>query len=131
MKSITFIVTFLALLVALPTLGNAADAPAGPALKYFVIILHPVPRLYQESAWTEADNAAVGAHFNRLKEATAAGRVLLAGRTNEPLDKTFGLVVFSATDETEARAFMEGDPCVAAGVMTAELHPYGLALRAK
>jgi hypothetical protein len=26
---------------------------------------------------------------------------------------------------------MNGDPCVAAGVMTATLHPYGLALMAK
>jgi hypothetical protein len=26
---------------------------------------------------------------------------------------------------------MENDPCVKAGVMTAELHPYGVAIRAR
>jgi len=42
-----------------------------------------------------------------------------------------GLVIFTAPDETAAREFMNADPCVVAGVMTATLHPYGLALLAK
>ena len=105
-------------------------APA-PAQKYFLMILRPVERLHTEAAWTESDNAAVYAHFTRLQEGVAAGTVILAGKTDEPLDKTLGLVIFSAADEAEARAFMEGDPSVAVGVMTAELRPYGLALLGK
>ena len=66
-----------------------------------------------------------------IYSAAAAGKVILAGKTDEPLDVTIGLVVIRAADEAEARAFMEGDPCVEAGVMTAELRPYGLAILGK
>lgn len=107
-----------------------APAPA-PKLKHFLIVLRPVPRLFDEKAWTKEDNAAVGAHFNRLKAAVAEGKVILAGRTTEPLDRTMGLVIFAAPDEAAAREFMNADPCVAQGVMTATLHPYGLALLAR
>jgi uncharacterized protein YciI len=116
------------------TVVFAADTPAAPAApkpKHFLIILKPVPRLHDEKAWTKEDNAAVGAHFNRLKAAVAEGKVILAGRTTEPLDQTIGLIIFSAPDEAAAREFMNADPCVAQGVMTATLHPYGLALMAK
>ncbi|MDI1249985.1 MAG: YciI family protein [Lacunisphaera sp.] len=104
---------------------------APPAPRHYLIVLKLVPRLHDDQAWTKEDNAAVGAHFNRLKAGVAAGQVLLAGRTKEPGDRTFGLVVFTAADETAARGFMNADPCIVAGVMTGELHPYGLALMAK
>jgi uncharacterized protein len=119
----------------LAAVAFAADTPAPaaptPKPKHFLIILKPVPRLHDQNAWTKEDNAAVGAHFNRLKAGVAEGKVLLAGRTTEPLDQTIGLIIFSAPDEAAAREFMNTDPCVAAGVMTATLHPYGLALMAK
>jgi hypothetical protein len=40
-------------------------------------------------------------------------------------------VVFTADDEAAARAFMAGDPCVAAGVMLGELRPFSVALLGK
>jgi uncharacterized protein YciI len=55
----------------------------------------------------------------------------MAGRTEEPLDKTFGLVVFVAPSEEAATEFMNTDPVIAAGVMTATLHPYSVALLRK
>ncbi len=124
------------LALALGSTAIAADtpapaAPAAPKPKHFLIILKPVPRLHDEKAWTKEDNAAVGAHFNRLKAAVAEGKVILAGRTTEPLDQTIGLIIFSAPDEAAAREFMNTDPCVTAGVMTGTLHPYGLALLAR
>ena len=97
-------------------------------MQHFLYVLRLVARLHVQGAWTAADNKAVADHFQRLKLATEAGTVLLAGRTAEPLDKTFGIVVFEATDEAAARTFMESDPTVAAGVMTATLHPYSVAL---
>ena len=36
-----------------------------------------------------------------------------------------------AADEPAARSVMESDPAVVAGVMTAELHPYAIALQRK
>lgn len=121
----------LTLLIGRPLRAQDAADSAAPATKHFLIILRPVPRLHTEAAWTDSDNTATYAHFKRLKEAAAEGRVVLAGKTDEPLDRTLGLVILAATDEAEARAFMESDPCVTAGVMTAELRPYGLAIRGK
>jgi len=129
MKTLTLLLACL----ALGRIAFAADAPAAapaPRPQHFLIVLKLVPRLHDEKAWTKEDNAAVGAHFNRLKAGVAEGKVILAGRTTEPLDQTIGLIIFSAPDEAAAREFMNADPCVAQGVMTATLHPYGLALMA-
>jgi uncharacterized protein len=107
----------------------AAQAAATP--KQFLYMLRLVPRLHDDKAWTASDNAAVSRHFQHLKQATEMGTVILAGRTLEPGDRTFGLVVFEAADEETARRFMESDPAVVAGVMTATLHPYAVALQRK
>jgi uncharacterized protein YciI len=113
--------------------GSSAPAPAPAAAKrsHYLYVLRLAPRLHDQKAWTDADNAAVGRHFARLKQGVEAGQVILAGRTNEPLDKTFGLVIFEADDEAAARAFMEADPAVVSGQMTATLHPYAVALLRK
>lgn len=105
-----------------------ANAPPPPAPSTWLMVLRLPPRLHDEKVWTDAERQTVSAHFQRLKEATERGQVILAGRTEESLDKTMGLVVFTAPGEAAAREFMNGDPCVMAGVMTATLHPYGLAL---
>ncbi|MBX9927366.1 MAG: YciI family protein [Gemmatimonadaceae bacterium] len=108
----------------------AATTPAA-ATPQFIYVLRVVPRLYDEKAWTAQDNIAVGAHFARLQAAVQAGSVILAGRTSEPLDKTFGLVVYEAADLAAAEAFARADPAVVAGVMTVEVHPYSVALLRK
>jgi uncharacterized protein len=115
-------IAVFALVVSLP-----AEEPAKP--KQFIYVLHLVPRLFDDKAWTEADKAAVGRHFNRLKAAAESGEMILAGRTPESGDKTFGIAIFEAKDEAAARKFMEEDPAVTAGVMTAELHPFAVALQ--
>jgi uncharacterized protein len=94
-------------------------------------VLHLVPRLHDDKAWTEQDKAAVDLHLNRLKEAIQSGQLILAGRAREPGDKTFGIAIFEATDEAAARKFMEADPAVVAGVMTAELHSFAVVLQRK
>jgi uncharacterized protein YciI len=101
------------------------------AREQYVYVLQVAPRFQDEASWTETENAAVAQHFDRLAQATKAGQVILAGRTNEPLDKTFGLVIFEADSETAAREFMQADPAVIAGLMTATLHPYAVALQRK
>jgi len=71
------------------------------------------------------EEAAMNAHFEYLKKATAEGMVLLAGPC---LDETFGIVVFKAENEDSARAFMMNDPSVENNVMMAELHPLRISL---
>lgn len=131
MKILVLLTAFLSAAAVFGADAPTVPAAAAPKPKHFLIVLRPVPRLHDEKAWTKEDNAAVGAHFNRLKAAVTDGKVLLAGRTTEPLDRTMGLIILAAPDEAAAREFMNNDPCVAAGVMTATLHPYGLALMAK
>lgn len=109
--------------------ASAPQAAAAPKPQHFVYLLRVAPAYHDAARWTKVENDTVGRHFVRLSEATKAGRVVFAGRTNEALDRTFGLVVFEAANEAEAREFMNGDPAVAAGLMTATLHPYVLALQ--
>jgi uncharacterized protein YciI len=99
--------------------------------KQFIYVLHLVPRLYDDKNWTKEDTAALHRHFARFQEAMKTGQLILAGRTSESGDKTFGIAIFEANDEAAARKFMEEDPAVASGLMTAELHPFTVALERK
>ena len=99
--------------------------------KQFIYVLRLVPRLYSDAAWTQEDKMALSRHFARFKHAIETGELILAGRTGEPGDNTFGIAIFEANDETAARKFMESDPAVVAGLMTAELHPFSVALERK
>jgi uncharacterized protein len=108
-----------------------AQTPAPAKPKQFIYVLRLVPRLHADSAWTKDDEMALSRHFARFKHAAEAGELILAGRTMEPGDKTFGIAIFEAADEKAARSFMESDPAVVAGLMTAELHPFAVALQRK
>ena len=103
--------------------------PGNP--KEFIYVLRLVPRLYDDKNWTKEDNTVLERHFARFEEATKSGHLILAGRTKEPGDKTFGIAIFRASDEAAARKFMENDPAVVANLMTAELHPFSVALQRK
>lgn len=117
------------LLAAAPAQAQEHAAPA--KRQQFAYMLRVAPHLQDEAKWSEKDKAATSQHFERLKKATEAGQVILAGRTSEPLDKTFGIVIFEADSEAAARKFMQDDPAVKAGVMKATLHPYAVALQRK
>ena len=90
----------------------------------FAYVLTPCrPTFLQDM--TDAESAKVAEHFAYLQRMLAAGELILAGRCD---DATFGIVIFSATSPAVARARMEDDPAVVAGVMTAKLHPFRVAL---
>ena len=126
------VVMLLGVSMLAPVLVPAqADEAVAVKPQQFIYVLRVAPKYHDEKSWQAADNAAVSSHFKRLQEAVATGQVILAGRTTESLDQTFGIVIFEAASEEAARRFMETDPAVEAGVMTATLHPYAVALRAK
>jgi uncharacterized protein len=108
-----------------------AQAPKTEKPKQFIYVLRLVPRLYSDSNWTKQDNEVLERHFARFQEAAKSGQLILAGRTKEPGDNTFGIAIFEASDEMAARKFMQADPAVAGGLMTAELHPFAVALERK
>ncbi len=90
----------------------------------YVYLLRPV-RAGLAQAPSQDEERILEAHFDRLKEALADRRLILAGPC---LDGAFGIVVFRASSEMEAAAFMEGDPAVREGLMTATLHPFRVSL---
>ena len=108
-----------------------AQTPEPGKQKDFIYLQRLVPRLYDGEKWTNEDKVASDQHFVRFMEATKSGQLILAGRTKEPGDKTFGIAIFTASDEAAARKFMESDPAVLAKLMTAELHPFSVALQRK
>jgi uncharacterized protein YciI len=108
-----------------------AEEPKSGKPKQFIYVLRLVPRLHADSAWTKEDEAVLKRHFARFQQAAESGQLILAGRTSESGDKTFGIAIFEAPDEGAARNFMQEDPAVAAGLMTAELHPFAVALQRK
>lgn len=127
---------FLPLLAASsPVHAQSSDPPSVvESTQQYVYVLRVRDDLRNPANWSDADNAAVQAHFQRLKEHTEAGTVILAGRTTGTdadglmTPKEFGIVVFEAASTADAEAFVNADPAVASGVMTAELFPYRVAL---
>jgi len=108
-----------------------AEEPKPEKPKQFIYVLRLIPRLHSDTAWTKEDEAVLGRHLARFREAIQSGQLILAGRTMERGDKTFGIAIFEATDEAAARAFMEADPAVSEGLMTAEVHPFAVVLQRK
>jgi uncharacterized protein len=84
--------------------------------------------LLNNDNWTEEEDNCVDAHYDRLKADTERGVVIMAGRTLTTTEEGFGIVVFRATSEHEAREYMENDPAVKNGVMSAKFFPFRVAL---
>ncbi|MEQ9617488.1 MAG: SRPBCC domain-containing protein [Phycisphaerales bacterium] len=88
-----------------------------------------VPRPARDDFFTNPDpdeGAKVGEHFRYLQEAIRSGTLVLAGPCTD--FKGPAVVIFHAKDEDAARAFMENDPAIAAGVFNATLHPMNFSL---
>ncbi|HEX6622774.1 MAG TPA: YciI family protein [Pyrinomonadaceae bacterium] len=95
----------------------------------FVYVLKLTPGLLEGKGWTEQDSQIIGRHFRRLQQLHQGGTVILAGRTlNESDPSQFGVVIFEAASEEEARKIMEEDDAVKEKVMTAQLFPFKVAL---
>jgi uncharacterized protein len=94
----------------------------------FLYKLKLVPQLLDEKNWTEKENQIVSEHFISLQHLLNENKLILAGKTEGMDSSTFGIVIFQADNETEARELMENDPAVKKGIMTAELYPYSVAL---
>jgi uncharacterized protein YciI len=73
---------------------------------------------------TDGEAAILSRHFDYLKSLTDLGTVLLFGRTQNSDATTFGITIFRAESEVEARSIMNNDPAVKESVMRAELYPY-------
>ena len=91
---------------------------------HFLIVYNPPRPTFAEDA-SEAEAAVIGEHFDYLKRLLADGQLVMAGRTE---DASMGLAVFEADDRASAETVMASDPAVEAGVFSARLYEYRLAL---
>jgi uncharacterized protein YciI len=96
-----------------------------PQFLYRIVPTRPEMLL---SGPTEREMAIIDAHFAHLQKLADDGVVLLAGRTLETGERTFGLVVFTAPSLADAEVLMRSDPAIAQGVMHCELFPYRVAV---
>lgn len=91
----------------------------------FIYVLTLVRRETLEKT-TPNEEAIIDEHFEYLKRELNEGKLVLAGRC---LKGEFGIVIFNAESEKQAAEFMKNDPAIKKRIMTAELHPFRIALR--
>jgi uncharacterized protein len=94
----------------------------------FLYKLKLIPELLLEENWTDRENNMVYDHFKVLQGLLKEDKLIMAGKTDNLDDSTFGLVILQVDSEETARTIMENDPAVKGGIMTAELYPYSVAL---
>jgi uncharacterized protein len=94
----------------------------------YIYTITLIDRLHDLKKWTVEDQEAVNKHFEYLKIQMQTGKMILAGRTQNELKDTFGIVIFNAQSDDEAQSFMENDPSIQSGVMIGTLYPYAIAL---
>jgi uncharacterized protein YciI len=98
------------------------------SVQQYLYRIQPARTAMLRDGGTPEENAAVARHFDYLKRLADQGTVHLAGRTLNTDEACFGIVIFTAGSEAEARQIMENDPAVKAGVFHAQLFPYLIAL---
>lgn len=94
----------------------------------YLYLIRPTRPEMLSGGMTEAERDTVAAHFEYLKGLADRGVVRIAGRTLGSGDRAFGIVVFRAASEAEARRLVDDDPAVRARVMSAELFSFKIAI---
>jgi uncharacterized protein YciI len=94
----------------------------------FLYLIRPVRHTMLTEGPTEDEQFIVSEHFKYLQRLMADGVLILAGRTQDVDPEGMGIVVFNAESEDAARGIMQNDPAVHAGVFSARLFPYRIAL---
>lgn len=90
----------------------------------WLCIIRPPRATFLEDSTPEEDEV-MRAHFQYLEGLLEDGRLILAGPSLQP---PFGIIVFEAEDEEEARRLIAADPSVASGIQRPELHPFRASL---
>jgi uncharacterized protein YciI len=97
-------------------------------MPHFLYRIQPVrPAMLTDGA-TPEEAEFTSQHFNYLKDLMDKGKVILAGRTQNPDYSSFGIIIFNADSEEGAREIVDNDPAVKNRIMRSELYPYAIAL---
>ncbi len=76
---------------------------------------------------TEHEIRIIGEHVAYLEQLLADGTLIMAGRSLNNDECTFGIVILIADSEQSALSVMQQDPAVSQGIMTGELFPFHVA----
>lgn len=98
------------------------------ATKQWIYRIRPTRPDMLETGPTPEEEAPINSHFEYLKELTEKGIVLLAGRTMNTDESSFGIVIYLADNDAAACAIFHRDPAVKAGVFTGAFFPFSVAL---
>ncbi|HYK72967.1 MAG TPA: YciI family protein, partial [Pseudoneobacillus sp.] len=81
-------------------------------MEQFLYKLKLIPELLDEANWTEKENQLVMEHFQTLQSLLQENKLIMAGRTMNMDETTFGIVILQVENEEAARTIMENDPTV-------------------
>jgi uncharacterized protein len=97
------------------------------AKQYLYRIIPTRPNMLSEGL-TLQESEVIAKHFVYLQKLIRDGILILAGRTLNTDEDSFGISVIKANTEEEACEIMNNDPAVKLGVVNAKLFPYRVAL---
>jgi uncharacterized protein YciI len=100
----------------------------GATMAQFLYRLRPTRLEMLTDGPTPDEARSIGDHFHYLQGLLATEVLLMAGRTLNSDESTFGIVVIDVASERDARQVSSNDPAVKSGVMRAELFPFRVAL---
>jgi len=100
-------------------------------MEQFIYVIQPTRPVMLSEGSTHEEDQIISEHFDYSKSLTDQGVVILAGRTLNTDENSFGIVIIQAATEDEAKEIVNNDPAVRQGVMRAELYPYRIALMNK
>lgn len=93
----------------------------------FLVRIQPIRDTFPADGTAE-EFGLVGEHFERLKEATANGSVILCGRLLDSAPPPYGYILLRADSAEEATTWMEGDPAIRGGIFRlVDIRPFGIA----
>jgi uncharacterized protein YciI len=93
----------------------------------FLITIEP-SRADLDATMGVEEQRVVGEHFEYLKHLHGKGVVLFAGRTTDEKNMR-GLIVVMAADKAAARALLEADPAVQAGIFRGRVEDFLVVLK--
>lgn len=97
-------------------------------LGQYLYQLQPTRLAMLTEGTTVEEGETISRHFAYLCDLEERSILILAGRTLNTDESSFGIVIFTADSEEEAREIMNNDPSIRDGVMRARLYPYRVAL---
>lgn len=92
--------------------------------KQWAYILRPARPESLTKGMTEAETKIRQEHFAHLQKKYEEGSITYVGRTDKWDESTFGIAIFYADSEDEARRIMESDPGVKKGLQIGTLYPF-------